>query len=106
MWAVYGNDLSMAEMDYGLKLPVIINGATFAENDEVKLTIKTAVNGETLIEKTYGAIVDNTVDFELTEAESSLLPVGCYVYRLDWYQDGAFMCNIIPYASFKVVDKV
>jgi hypothetical protein len=41
----------------------------------------------------------------LTEEESALFPVGVYCYRLDWYQEGTFMCNIIPDAVFKVVDK-
>ena len=50
-------------------------------------------------------ITDNTVSLEFSEADSSLLPVGKYVYRLDIYQDNAFMCNVIPIASIKVVDK-
>ena len=95
----------MAEGDWGIQLPITITGTTFAENDEVKLTIKTALNGGTILEKTFSDLTDNTANLELTEAESALLPVGSYVYRLDWYQDGTFMCNIIPIASLKVVDK-
>lgn len=105
MWNVIGQDLKMAEGDWGIQLPITITGTTFAENDEVKLTIKTALNGDTILEKTFANISENTANLELTEAESALLPVGSYVYRLDWYQDGAFMCNIIPIASLKVVDK-
>lgn len=93
----------MTEGDWGVKLPVTVSGATFAANDSLKIVIK---NGETtLVEKEYTNITQNTVNLELTEAESALLPVGSYVYRLDWYQDGAFMCNIIPISTFKVVDK-
>lgn len=103
MWNVSGNSLSMTEGDWGVKLPVTVSGATFAANDSLKIVIK---NGETtLVEKEYTNITQNTVNLELTEAESALLPVGSYVYRLDWYQDGAFMCNIIPISTFKVVDK-
>ena len=103
MWNVSGNSLSMCEGDWGVQLPVKVSGATFAANDSLKIVIK---NGETtLVEKEYTNITQNTVRLELTEAESALLPIGVYVYRLDWYQDGAFMCNIIPVSTFKVVDK-
>ena len=57
------------------------------------------------VAKTYTNIQNNTIDFELTDSETELLPVGVYAYSLDWYQDGAFMCNIIPSGLFKVVDK-
>lgn len=97
--------LSMVEGDYGVGLPVDITGTTFTVNDEVNLVIKAAINGETIIEKTFSSIENNTINLVLTEAESALLPVGNYVYSLDWYQSGAFMCNIIPWASFKVVEK-
>lgn len=103
MWNVNGNALNMTEGDWGVKLPVTVTGVTFANNDSVKIVIK---SGETtIIEKEYTNITQNTVNLELTEAESALLPVGIYVYRLDWYQDGSFMCNIIPISTFKVVDK-
>lgn len=103
MWVVSGTSLSMAEGDWGVELPVTVSGATFAANDSLKIVIK---NGETtLVEKEYTNITQNTVKLELTEAESALLPIGVYVYRLDWYQDGAFMCNIVPVSTFKVVDK-
>lgn len=106
MWAVNGQDLKMCEGDFGLILPITISGATFSTQDEVKLTIKTAKNGETILAKTFSGISDNTVNLEITEEETALLSVGSYVYAMDWYQDGAFMCNIIPCANLKVGDKV
>ena len=105
MWNVNGQDLKMVEGDWGIKLPVTVSGTTLTASDELKLTIKTAVNGDIIVSKDFSNISQNTVDLELTEAESALLPVGTYVYLLDWFQDGAFMCNIIPFASFKVVEK-
>lgn len=105
MWNVNGQDLKMVEGDWGIQLPVTVSGTTLTASDELKLTIKTAINGDTIISKTFTDISKNTVNLELTEAESALLPVGTYVYLLDWYQSGAFMCNIIPSAQFKVVDK-
>ena len=105
MWNVNGQDLKMVEGDWGIQLPVTVSGTTLTASDELKLTIKTAINGDTIVSKTFTNIQQNTVNRELTEAESALLPVGTYVYLLDWYQDGAFMCNIVPYALFKVVEK-
>ena len=105
MWNVNGQDLKMVEGDWGIQLPVTVSGTTLTASDELKLTIKTAINGDTIVSKTFTNIQQNTVDLELTEAESALLPVGSYVYLLDWYQSGAFMCNIIPSALFKVVEK-
>lgn len=105
MWNVIGQDLRMVEGDYGLELPITITGPTFGTNDEVKLTIKTARNGDTILEKVFSEISQSTIKLELTEEESRQLPVGSYVYVLDWYQSGAFLCNLIPAASFKVVDK-
>lgn len=95
----------MAEGDYGLALPISISGTTLGAQDSIKLTFKTAVNGDEILSKTFDGITDNTVSLELTDEESALFSVGVYVYCLDWYQNGNFMCNIIPYAQFRVVDK-
>ena len=105
MWNVSGTTLIMTEGDFGIKLPVKISGTTLAAGDSVKLTFKAKQNGDELLVKDFDSITDNTVELELTEAESALFPVGSYVYSLDWYQDGNFMCCIIPSATMKVVDK-
>ncbi len=103
MWNVNGITLNMTEGDWGVKLPVTVTGVTFTANDSVRIKIQ---RGETtIIEKEYTNITNNTFDLEFTEAESALLPVGSYRYSLDWYQDGAFMCNIIPSGLFVVGDK-
>ena len=104
-WEVSGNSISMAEGDFGVKLPMTISGTTFAASDSVKLDIKSEPDGEAIVSKEFTNIQQNTVNIELTEAESALLPVGNYVYVMDWYQSGVFMCNIITKAAFKVVDK-
>ena len=103
-WYVSGNNLQMAEGDYGVALPIKISGMEFASGDCVKLTIKKKSNGDTILERDFTTIEDSTVTLELTEAESALLPVGTYVYRLDAYQDGNYLNNIIPLATLKVVD--
>ena len=105
MWAVNGQDLKMTEGDWGIQLPVTIDGTTLTANDELKLTIKTAINGDVVVEKTFSNISQNTVNLVFTAQESALFSVGTYVYALDWFQNGAFVCNIIPAAMFKVVEK-
>lgn len=103
MWNSSGLNLSMARGDYGVQLPITINGATFNENDEFKFRI--SQNGIKLVEKTFTSIAENTIDLTLTEEEANKLPVGTYVYALDWYQNGVFMCNVVPMSIFKVVEK-
>ena len=105
MWMVSGQALKMVEKDWGIELPISVSGITFTAQDAILFTLKTEDNGDTLLEKEFTNITQNTIRLELTEEESNALKVGTYVYSLDWYQDGAFLCNIIPSAMFKVVDK-
>lgn len=104
MWRVSGNTLTAAEGDYGIQLPVTVSGTTLTASDTLKFTFKSSVNGETVLEKELTP-TNNTVDLEFTSADSELFEVGAYVYSLDWYQNGVFMCNLIPHGIFKVVDK-
>ena len=103
MWVAVGQTLQMTEHDFGVELPITIGGVTFTEHDSVLFTLKKA--GETILTRDFSNITHNTVNLSITEAESGSLPVGNYVYTLDWYQDGVFLCNIVPAAAFKVVDK-
>ena len=105
MWAVQGMTIQMAEGDYGIQLPITVSGTTLTASDALKITILTAKNGRVILEKEFTDISENTANLELTEAESALFEPRVYVYRLDWYQDGQFMCNLISEASFRVVDK-
>lgn len=105
MWRVSGNDIYMTVGDYGIELPITVSGATFDTADTLLIVIKTGISGDTLLEKTYEDIENNTIRLVLTDEESAALGVGNYVYRLDWYQDDEFLCNIIPYAKFKVVTR-
>ena len=104
MWAVNSNDLKIAEGDWGVKLPITVSGITFSSSDVLSFVFKKGMNGDIVLTKVYTPD-QNTVNFELTEAETALFPVGTYVYSLDWYQNGAFLCNVIPSAFLKVVDK-
>lgn len=102
MWNVIGINLQMTEGDFGVALPITISGVTLGAQDSVRFTLKQ--NGETIITKDFTNITANTVQLTFSEIETPRL--GAYVYSLDWYQSGTFMCNIVPCAAFKVVDKV
>lgn len=102
MWNVIGLNLQMTEGDFGVALPIAISGVTLGAQDSVRFTLKQ--NGETIITKDFTNITNNTVQLTFSEIETP--PLGAYVYSLDWYQSGTFMCNIVPCAAFKVVDKV
>ena len=105
MWQANGQALTMTEGDFGVDLPVVISGVTFGAEDSVKISIKARENTQSIVEKVFTNIQNNTVTLVLTEAESELFPVGVYVYAMDWYKSGVFMCNIIEKAPFRVVDK-
>lgn len=99
-----GNTIIMAEDDFGLEMPVTVEGLTLTALDTLKFVFKDAVNGNDILVKEYTPS-NNAVVLEFSEAESGLFAVGNYVYRLDWYQSGQFMCNLIPVGIFRVVDK-
>ena len=105
MWNVSGTKIQMAEGDFGIRLPVTINGATFSPSDQLRFTFLVAPNKTEILYKEFTNIEDNTINLEFTEQETALFTPRAYVYRLDWYQNGVFMCNIIPESTFKVVDK-
>ena len=105
MWRVSGANLRMSENDYGIALPVTVSGVTLGAQDSLRYTFKDAVNMNTILVKEFSNIVQNTVSLELTEAESALFAPGSYVYSLDWYQNGSFMCCLVEAASFTVGDK-
>ena len=105
MWTATGHELEMCEGDYGIAIPIRLKDFTITAADSVELVIVKRRNGDTVLTKMFSNIQNNTVDLELTAEESALLQVGTYVYRLDWYKNGVFMCNIIPAAIFKVGDK-
>ena len=104
MWSENQTNITMAEGDYGIQLPITVKGTEFTANDVLRLTFKKTINSPVILEKEYTPS-QNVVNLEFTEEESAKFPVGGYVYSLDWYQDGNFLCNIIPLAQFKVVDK-
>lgn len=105
MWRSSGTTIEMTVGDYGIGLPIKISGVEFGQSDSVKLRISSARNLTEKLSVEFSDIADNTVELKLTEAQSELLPVGDYVYALDWYRDEVFMCNVIPQGAFRVVKK-
>ena len=105
MWKVSGTQMRMSEGDYGITLPVVVSGITLGAGDTLRYTFKNAVNQDVILVKDFDNITENTVNFVLTAAESALFGPGAYVYSLDWYQDGVFLCNLVEVGKFHVGDK-
>lgn len=64
MWEVNGNDVSMAEHDFGLKLPFTIHDLPITANDTIKMVFKRHRNDEPILEKDYTNIVDKTIELD------------------------------------------
>lgn len=105
MWKVDGTSVFMTEGDYGVELPIVVSGTTVSTTDAALFTVKDTQNGTAILQKTLTNIQQNKIIVTLSEAESALLAVGMYVWTLDWYRDGIFLCNLVPAAAFQVVDK-
>ena len=105
MWKVNQTNLSMVEGDYGLALPITVRGTTLAAGDSISFKVKKLSNRETVLDKTFANSENNTFSFEITSTETARLPAGDYVYVLDWYRNGVFMCNIIRDGVFRVEAK-
>lgn len=100
------NKLSMVEGDYGLTLPLIINGITIDKDDKINFYIKKDRNGEKIIDQIYENIVDNTIGLTFSEEESEKLQVGKYRYAIDWYKKDVFNGNLVKEKDFEVEDKL
>lgn len=97
--------IEMVEGDYGIALPINIGNKTLGLDDKFCIKIFKEVNKEPIIVKEYNNTENNIIEFMLTKEESALLPVGKYVYDLDWFQEGAFLGNLLRKKKFEVKDK-
>ena len=100
-----GANISMVEGDYGIVLPIVVDGIEIDPSDSIKFTVKDGRNGTEIFNKDFTGITDNVIPLSLTSTESGYLSAGKYVYNLDWYQNSTFLCNIVNCAMLKVVDK-
>ena len=98
-------DITMTEGDFGVSIPIVVQGITIGSGDSVLLTIKKTRNGSAYIEKVFTDIVANTIDLSFTESETDDLKVGSYVYTLDWYKGSQFMYCLVNNGKLKVEDK-
>ena len=105
MWCVYGNKITMTEGDFGVGLEFTVRRVVVNSGDVFRLSIKSAPKAEAIIEKVFENISQNKFALTLTEAETAELPVGMYVYVLDWCKEGEFMYNTIRVANFQVEEK-
>ena len=100
------NKLSMVEGDYGLTLPLIINGITISTDDKLNFYIKKDKNSEKIVDQNYENIENNTINLTFSKEESDRLPIGNYKYAIDWYKQDTFCGNIIKEKDFEVEDKL
>lgn len=56
MWACTGQSIQMVEGDFGIELPLSVNGVTFTEHDDLR--IKIAQGEDVLITKTFSNITN------------------------------------------------
>lgn len=102
----FGTTITMTEGDYGITLPIIINGGDIGVDDSLRITIISENVNEPLLTKEFTNISDNTLQFVLTKDESDKLPTGVYIYSLDWYKNDEFLCNLVRQGLFEVEKKV
>lgn len=95
--------ITMVVDDFGVELPLNFEDITFSANDKLNFVI--VKDGAEIISKVYENIQNNQIKLVITQQETALLPVGKYDYRLDWYQDNAFMDNLAPFGVFAVIKK-
>lgn len=101
-----GTKIIMTEGDFGVTLPIIINGGDVGDKDTLRITIKQESDGESILSKEFTNIKNNTFEFVLSKEESDKLPIGKYLYSLDWYRGNEFFCNLIKKGLFEVEDKI
>lgn len=104
MWIASGTSLTMTEGDYGVRIPFNFADIAFSADDTIRFTFKTVPNASVVLTKDFVATDETALIF--TAEETSLFPVGSYVYSVDWFRSGTFLYNLIANASFKVVDKI
>ena len=100
--------ITMIEGDFGIVLPIqleVEDDETITDDDCFVVKIFKEINTEPLLIKNYSNIQNNTIEFNLTKEESSLLNVDEYYYDLDWYQNNTFLCNVIAKQTFIVKEK-
>lgn len=95
--------ITMTEGDFGIPLPIKINGTEILEDDVISFKILDEKNE--IIKKEYTNINNNQFDFTLTHEESNKLKPGFYYYIIDLYKNDEFMNNIIKNEPFIVERK-
>lgn len=103
MWQASGNCIKMTRGDFGIGLPLSFPETQINEEDTLAFTIKKENGGPVIVRKTYSGITERSIDVTLTQEESARLPVGNYVWKVDWYREEEFLCCLAQPAPFKVV---
>lgn len=99
------NRLEMIEGDFGIALPIEIEGITLDTSDSISLKVFKEINNIPIISKIFSDISNNTVELEFSREESKLLSVGNYYYDVDWFQGEKFLGNIAAKKKLCVKEK-
>ena len=106
MYVDYGDTIiGMVEGDFGIVLPIEIEGIEITPEDEFVFKIFKNKNEQPILSKVFRNISENTINFKLTKEESELLKVGKYYYDIDWYQNETFLNNLVASSMFRVLEK-
>jgi len=97
-------DLIMTEGDFGVEIDLNFNAITISALDTVRVEVRTEKNGDPILTKEYTGVT-SVLPLSWTEEETALLTPGNYLYNLDWYSNGVFMCNLINNSKLQVKDK-
>lgn len=65
MWKTDGLNIAMAEGDYGIELPIVVNGTTIASTETILLTVKREPNGAAVLTKEITGIQNNRITVSL-----------------------------------------
>lgn len=101
-----GTRITMDYGDYGIQLPIDIDGAVFEDTDTMLFELKKSKNSCPIIKKEYTNTSDDNNLFrfflEFTKKESQAIPPGNYVYYITYLKNGDVRDTIVSGESFKI----
>ncbi len=103
MWQASGNCIRMTRNDFGVGLPLSFPETEISEEDTLVFTIKKDAGGPILVSKPFTGIKTRSIEITLTKEETAKLPVGSYVWKVDWFRGQEFLCCLAQPSPFKVV---
>lgn len=101
-----GTRISMDAYDYGITLPIDVEGTNFEEDDTMLFELKKSSDSNSLIVKEFSNELQSTDLFrfflEFSKEESESLFPGNYVYYIRYLKDGNVRDTIVDGDDFKI----